>query len=121
MLVISTPRMTGNWWSRWQLANRGLNGKRPLNVVCVCVHRTSQLSIVVHCTHKWFSLFISNLSFMSRCRWMAMLGMRRIGRSTWIKRCSTLSPDYTATLHHTSQSVNQPINQSADGDFYRGL
>jgi len=50
-------------------------------------------------THKWFSLFISNFSFMSRCKWIAMFGTRRIGRLMSTRRCSTLSPDYSNHSH----------------------
>ena len=43
-------------------------------------------------THKCVSLFGENFSFMSRWKWMAMLGMRRMGRLMWTSRWSILAP-----------------------------
>jgi len=70
-------------------------------VVKLCYARQLQetkTEAIAGSTHKCFSLFISNFSFISRCRWIAMFGTRRIGRSMWTRRCSTLSPDYNTTV-----------------------
>lgn len=43
-------------------------------------------------THMCVSLFGENLSLISRCRWMARCGTLMIGRLTWTRWCSSLSP-----------------------------
>lgn len=56
--------------------------------VCTVLHTCTWYSG----THMCVSLFGENLSLISRCRWMARCGTLMIGRLTWTRWCSSLSP-----------------------------